>query len=162
MILVVADTSPLNYLVRIECAELLPALFDRIVIPSAVLRELGDPDAPPAVRQWVGSRPEWLEIREIQGPPPPALLAELDAGEAEAIQLAAELRADLLLIDERKGTSLAQREGLEVTGTLGVLLQAARSGLVDLDAALGRLQRTGFRATPELFARVRRALGEPL
>lgn len=161
MILVVADTSPLNYLVQIGCEELLPALYDRILVPAAVIEELTHPSTPVAVHDWLASEPKWLEVRAIQEPHSPAL-AGLDAGEAEAIQLAQQEHADLLLIDERKGVSLAQRQGLEVTGTLGVLLQAARRRLIVLDDALLRLQNTDFRYTPHLLAQVRRALGEPL
>ena len=160
MILVVADTSPLNYLVQIDGAELLPALYGRVLIPAAVLAELSQPEAPPSVQRWLAGRPAWLEMREVEGPPSPAL-SGLDAGEAEAIQLAEEQHADLLLIDERQGSRIAQQHGLEVTGTLGVLLQAARRGLVDLETALDGLRATGFRHTPELFARVRRAVKEP-
>lgn len=59
-------------------------------------------------------------------------------------------------MDERRGVSVAQRQGLEVTGTLGVLLQAARRDLIVLDAALLRLQATDFRYTPRLLEHVRR------
>lgn len=160
MILVVADTSPLNYLVQIDCQELLHALYDRVLVPGAVIEELGRPQAPFAVRGWLHSRPEWLEVREVRAPSDPAL-AELDLGEREAIQLAREQNADLLLMDERLGVQLALRQGLEVTGTLGVLLQAARRGLVDIDVALLRLQATDFRYTPQLLEHVRKsALGE--
>ncbi len=159
MILVVADTSPLNYLVQIYCQELLPALYERIMVPGAVIEELTHSKTPSVVREWLRSGPQWLEVRKIRGPQSPAL-SGLDAGEAEAIQLAEEEHADLVLIDERKGVRIAQRQGLEVTGTLGVLLQAARRELVNLDSALLQLQSTDFRYTPELFAQVRRALGE--
>lgn len=157
MILVVADTSPLNYLVQIGCEELLPGLYDRILVPRAVIEELTHASTPAAVRDWLASEPKWLEIREIQEPHSPAL-AGLGAGEAEAIQLAQQEHADLLLMDERKGASLAQRQGLEVTGTLGVLLQAARRRLVVLDDALVRLQATDFRYTPRLLEQVKSAL----
>ena len=159
MILVVADTSPLNYLVQIDCEELLPALYDCILVPGAVLEELTHSSTPAAVCDWLASEPKWLEVREIQEQHSPTL-AGLGAGEAEAIQLAQQEHADLLLMDERRGARLAQRQGMEVTGTLGVLLQAARRRLVVLDDALLRLQSTDFRYTPQLFEQVRRALGE--
>jgi predicted nucleic acid-binding protein len=80
---------------------------------------------------------------------------ESDPGEQQAIQLAQEEHADLLLMDERRGVALARRQGLEVTGTLGVLMQAGRLALVDIDAALSDLQATDFRSTPELFEQAR-------
>jgi len=154
MIVVVADTSPLNYLVQIDCQELLAALYQRVLVPPAVMNELDRPRTPAAVRAWVDHLPAWVEVRAVQSTLP-ATLAGLDPGEQEAIQLAQEQHADLLLMDERRAVAFARRHGLEVTGTLGVLVQAARLGLVEIDAALNRLQTTDFRATPELFAHAR-------
>jgi predicted nucleic acid-binding protein len=71
------------------------------------------------------------------------------AGERAAITLALSLHADLILIDERKGTAVALGKGLDVTGTLGVLGLAARRGLVDLADAFARLKRTNFRYRQE-------------
>jgi predicted nucleic acid-binding protein len=82
-------------------------------------------------------------------------LAELDLGEREALALATELNANLVLIDERPGTLTARQLGFKATGTLGVLVEAAQAGLVSIDEALDRLERTNFRRTPDLFAQVR-------
>jgi predicted nucleic acid-binding protein len=111
---------------------------------------------PAIVRQWIVARPKWLDVREVPEPRPSAL-AGLDAGEAGAIHLAQKVCADLLLLDERRAANLARQQGLEVTGTLGVLLQAARKRLIVLDEALLRLQSTDFRCTPHLFDEIRRA-----
>ena len=154
MIVVVADTSPLNYLVQIHCQDVLAALYDRVLVPPAVMTELDHPRTPPIVRAWLGHLPQWLEVRGVRSPPL-ATLAGLDPGEQQAIQLAQEEHADLLLMDERRGVALARRQGLEVTGTLGVLMQAGRLALVDIDAALSDLQATDFRSTPELFEQAR-------
>lgn len=155
MIVVVADTSPLNYLVQIECQTLLPSLYRRVIVPMEVMQELAHPRTPDIVRTWAGHLPEWLEVRQVSGPPD-VTLASLDPGERAAIQLAQEMRADLLLMDERMGVKLARLRGLEVTGTLGVLVIAARKGLVDVGVALAKLQKTDFRHTPELLENVRR------
>jgi len=80
--IVVADTSPLNYLIQIGCESLLPALYKRVVVPSAVLSELSH-----AIRKWLLDVPNWIEIRDITSQPD-AALAFLDPGEREAIQLA--------------------------------------------------------------------------
>jgi hypothetical protein len=74
-----------------------------------------------------------------------AVLLPLGAGEREAISLAISMRADLILIDERKGTHVALDKGFVVAGTLGVLALAARQGLIDLADSFARLRRTNFR-----------------
>ena len=85
----------------------------------------------------------------------PQTLPELDPGEREAIQLALEAHADLVLMDEKLGVRLARRRGLKVIGTLGVLVQGAKHGLVDINVAVERLQATDFRCTPQLFEQVK-------
>jgi predicted nucleic acid-binding protein len=80
-----------------------------------------------------------------------ALAPHLDAGERAAIDLAAQLKADLILIDERPGAAAARSHGFRVTGTLGVLSDAAALGMIDLRAALGRLTATNFRVGSKLI-----------
>jgi predicted nucleic acid-binding protein len=72
-------------------------------------------------------------------------MGNLDAGEEDAIALAIELHADLLLMDDREGVIVARRKGIEVTGTLGVLAFAAKRGLLNLVDAFDRLKQTNFR-----------------
>jgi len=93
---VVSNTSPLRYLIAAGQADLLERLFGTILIPSAVEREILDPHAPPSVQHWMTQRPPWLQVREVQTAPDAELSGQLDSGEAEAIQLAQELRADAL------------------------------------------------------------------
>ena len=150
--IVVADTSPLNYLIQISYDSLLPKVYERIVIPSGVLRELGHSSAPVAVRDWLDRIPSWIDIQWIDSISD-ATLAFLDLGEREAIQLAEERHADLLLIDERKGLLEAKRRGLRTTGTLGVLLSAGEMGFIDAEAAYRRLLlETTFRTSAALEA----------
>jgi uncharacterized protein len=152
MIVVVADTSPLNYLIQIHCQDLLPALYERVLVPPAVITELAHPATPAAVRTWLAHKPEWMVIGKLQSlSDAPQALPGLDPGEREAIQLALEAHADLLLMDEKLGVRLARRRGLRVIGTLGVLVQGADHGLVDINVAVERLQTTDFRCTPHLF-----------
>lgn len=136
--LVVSDTTPLNYLVLTGCQDVLGILFDRVVIPAAVLRELTAHGAPEAVSNWAQSLPTWAEVRSSSAEPE----TELGAGEEEAISLASELHADIVLIDEQKARRKAMDHGLRVTGTIGVLILAAERGLLDLDSALAKLQQT--------------------
>ena len=146
--IVVCDTSPLNYLVLIQHVDVLPSLFGRVVAPPAVLDELQHPGAPAPVRAWASTPPTWLEVR-APGSIDPSL--RLGPGEAEAISLARELGADAVLIDERKALSVARQCGLFVTGTLGVLTIAAEKGLLALPDAIAALRQTSFRASDELL-----------
>lgn len=148
MRLVIADTSPVNYLILIDRVEILPRLFERVVLPSAVEAELAAADAPAEVRAWIATPPGWLEI--IDAPAVPNM-AGIHRGEAAAIALASSMHADLLLIDDRKGVDAARRQGLRVTGTLGVLDVAAGRGLVDFAEAIRALERTTFRRSDELL-----------
>lgn len=150
MIVVVADTSPPNYLIQIACEHILAALYEQILVPKAVFEELTHPGAPEEVRTWLRDIPGWCVIREMQAVADPTL-SRLDPGEREAIQLAREERADLLLMDEKLGVRTARRRGLSVIGTLGVLVVAAQGDLLDMESALARLQATDFRCTPQLF-----------
>ncbi len=81
---VIADTSPLNYLVLIEEAEVLPRLYGKVVVPQAVLEELLHPDTPPPVAQWIASARTWL-IVERNIPPVAGLSDDLDLGERQAL-----------------------------------------------------------------------------
>ena len=82
---------------------------------------------------------------------PDSSLAKLDAGERDAIVLAAELHADQLIVDEREGRREAERRGIPVIGTLGVLREAAILKLLDIRVAVERLQTTSFFVAPEVL-----------
>ena len=154
--IVVADTSPINYLVLIKEIEILPRLYGKVVIPQTVREELLHPVAAEIVRTWTAQAPAWLEIRTPAKSPDPSL-ARLDAGERDAIMLAAELHADQLIVDDREGRRLAEERGITVIGTLGVLKEAATMGLLDLRDCVARLQTTTFYVAPEVL---RNLLGE--
>ena len=109
MTVVVSDTSPLNYLVQIKCAHLLPALYEHILIPSVVLRELENAGAPAIIGTWLSRLPQWIVVRAVHAFTDPGLY-ELDAGERHAIQLAKDENADLLPMDERAGVRAALSE----------------------------------------------------
>lgn len=130
--IVVSDTSPVLNLSRIGRLGLLPSLYDQVLIPLAVVEELTsskrDLRSPVdfASAPWliVASAKDRKQVRELR--------KELDPGEAEAIVLALEHRADLLLVDERRGRRRAVAAGLRVTGLLGVIVESKRAGLIDL------------------------------
>ena len=141
--IVVADTSVLCYLVLIEQIELLPRLFDQIVIPQAVYEELRAEGAPAQLQEWMRRLPTWLEIYSVTAIGD-ITLESLHSGEREAILLAEELEADLIILDEKAARQIARERGLNLTGLLGILETAATRQLIDLPAVLERLQQTTF------------------
>ncbi len=149
--IVVADTSLLNYLILLGRSELLPGLFGRVLAPDAVLIEMQHPDAPAEVRAWANTPPLWLERAEVQTLDG-SLALELGMGEREAISLALERHADVLLIDDLAGRREAITRHLTVAGTLAVLLQGALRGHFDLPTEINRLRRLGFYVARSLEA----------
>ena len=114
---IVTDTSPLIAFERLGRLDLLPALYE-VIAPEAVIREFG-------------TRPTWLRVVSVSGTERVAEFAEvLDDGEAEALALAVEIPGCSLLLDESRGRRLAERLGLDVVGTLGVLVRAKRARLI--------------------------------
>jgi predicted nucleic acid-binding protein len=149
---VVADTGPIHYLVLIEHIEILPVLFENVIIPSAVYGELARVEAPEAVRRWIQAPPAWLEVVVPPiGPRDDAMLEILDDGEKGALALAASLAADLVLMDDREAVRVARNRGYRVIGTLGILGLGADRGLLDLSDAFERIKRTNFRYRQELM-----------
>jgi predicted nucleic acid-binding protein len=148
--LVIADTGPISYLVLIGHVDILPLLFDKVVLPKVVEHELTHPATPVLVRNWIAVPPPWMEIRSIGGTVEETLQG-LDAGEEAAILLALEIHADLLLIDDREGVAAARRRGLKVAGTLGVLGMGASRGLLNLAEAFDRLKQTNFYYRQEML-----------
>ena len=151
MTVVVADASPLNYLVLIGQIGVLPRLYGKVVIPPEVLAELSDSGAPREVVDWLEARPEWLEVRAVRGEQNDPSLLQIDPGERAAILLAQQESDVLLLIDDADGRTEANRRNIRSTGTLGVLSAAAVLQLLDLPVALARLAATNFRVSQSLI-----------
>jgi predicted nucleic acid-binding protein len=132
--LVASNTSPISNLAVIGRLSLLRSQFREIWIPGAVqseLHQLSDPAALKEIQQALQAG--WIKPQALRDDHVARLLAAaLDPGEAEAIALALELPADLILLDERDGRSAAERVGLRVTGVLGVLLRAKDDGQIQL------------------------------
>lgn len=154
--LIVADSSPLRYLVVLEAEQILPAIFGQVWIPGAVLAELSATGAPQRVRDVVSHRPDWLRIREPAPDTLNGIDSRLDPGERSALALAKELAADLVLIDEAEGRREAARLGIPMTGTLGVLRLAAERGMIDVPRVVDGLRISGFYLNEGL---IRLALG---
>jgi len=127
----------------------LPKLFEHVLVPRAVVAELSHPAADKRLQEWIATPPTWLEIRNA--PSPLLELGRLGPGETEAITLAEAVNADLVILDERKARQVAADRGLEVTGLLGLLVDAAAKRFINLADVLARLRRTNFRVDPKLF-----------
>lgn len=157
--IVVSDTSPISYLVLIEGEEVIPQLYGEVVVPEAVRRELVHSRGPEKVRARISSSPSWMKVDTAEsdagtlrpGEKQQGDLQDLDPGEREAILLAVRQEADLLLIDERVGRTVARTLGVTVTGTIGVLGAAAQKGLIDPARAVRDLRETTFRASADLY-----------
>jgi predicted nucleic acid-binding protein len=151
---VVADTTPLHYLVLIQAIDLLPQLFAAVHVPEEVRAELLDAGAQLSVREWAAALPAWITVHAAPQVHNDALLESLDDGERASIALAGILQPDLLLIDERAGVAVAEAKGFAVMGTLGVLSRAANLGLINLPTAFAALQATNFHVRQALLDRL--------
>lgn len=148
--IVVCDTSPICYLLLIEQIQILPQLFSQITIPPAVQNELLAEQTFSLIQTWIVDPPTWVSIQPVS-----QLLnnlpANLGSGEQEAISLAVNLQANLLILDDWDARQAALSQGLLVTGLLGVLYKAGTQNLLDFYDAIDRLQQTSFRASPALI-----------
>lgn len=162
--LAVSNTSPISNLASIGRLELLKSQFSTIWIPDAVANELAahpDPVAREAIQNAI--RENWLKVETLQDSRLlRVLLLQLHLGEAEAIALATDLKAGIVLIDEQEGRQLASRTGLAVTGVLGILLRAKRKGEIaavkpEIDLLRSKAR---FFVSSSLEAKVLAAAGE--
>ena len=163
--IVVSDTSPITNLAAISQLDLLQQLYTCIGIATAVYNEMVRVDklVPGAVE--VQTLP-WIQAQAVTDSQQVRVLREsqenIDLGEAEAIILALELKADLLLMDERRGRAVAMSYGLQVTGLLGVLLQAKRNRLIPAVKPLMErlIEQADFRVSNQLYATILEFAGE--
>jgi len=161
-VIVVSNTSAIINLAAVGRLDLLRALYDRIAIPQAVYHEIAIMGAGQPGSTEVQTL-NWIETKQVANRAlVTSLRMELEAGEAEAIVLAIELRAALLLMDERRGRIVASRLGLKFIGLLGVLIEAKHRGLISAVKPIldDLVTRAGFWISKRLYARVLQAAGE--
>ena len=127
---IVSNTSPLLNLAIINHLHLLERQFKEIFIPKAVLSELRINDNVEGSNQLkTAIQKGWLKVKPVKNISLVQLLQrELDQGESEAIALAIEIQADLILLDEKEGRRIARSLDLKITGILGIALKAWRNG----------------------------------
>ncbi len=129
--IVVADSSPIIYLSWIGRVELLRQLFSEVIVPPTVYHEVAvaGENRPGSVEI---SSLDWIRTStSVATKLPKSIAQELDLGETEAIELAIEVKADYLLMDEQRGRKVAKDFGLTVVGVLGVLIRAKEKGFID-------------------------------
>lgn len=160
--IVASDASPIIALSAIGQLSLLSKLYEGILIPQHVYNEIITPDSDlPGKIEIQNSN--WIKVVSVTNRIlVQALEIELDRGEAEAIVLALEQDADLLLVDERRGRLIARRLNLKVVGVIGILVEAKTKGYIKtLAPLLERLQLgAGFRLSDALVKRVLLEVGE--
>jgi predicted nucleic acid-binding protein len=139
-ITVIADTSCLIALSKIEAIELLNEIYEKIYITEDIALEFGE------------SLPEWVIIENVKNKKYQQLLGlYLDLGEASAIALALEKVDVLLILDDLKGRKEAEKLGFRITGTLGILFKAKKEGLItELKSYIEKLKAVGFRISPKI------------
>lgn len=157
--IVISDTSVITNLIQINRLELLPAIFEKIIIEQIVFDELIHI---PSQKLVLKDEP-WLHIERLQNTLFFQQFAQiLDAGEAASIALALEKGADLLIIDERKGRQVALDHGIKITGLLGILLLAKSKGILQsVDFVLDELTSiAGFYVHANLRLEILKQAGE--
>ena len=160
--IVVSNASPVINLVVVDQLNLLQKLYGKVVIPQAVYDEIVIEGAGQAGAEEV-EKSDWIEVRQVANRPMvKSLAADLDLGEAEAVVLAVELNAELLLIDERKGRAVANRVGVNNIGLLGVLVKAKHDGLIPAVGPVmdSLMTKAGFWVSKELYDHILQVTGE--
>jgi predicted nucleic acid-binding protein len=151
--IVVSDTSPICYLLLINQIDVLQALYNVVIIPQVVANELSAFESPSVVKDWIAHPPSWLQIyltETLQSNE----LRTLDPGEREAILLAEQLNADVVVLDDKAARRIAVERRLRIIGLLGILKDAAGSGLLDLETTFKQLQEVGFWVAPSRLDRL--------
>lgn len=157
---VISNTSPMQYLHQLGLLHLLPALVSQVIVPPAVVVELAAgrsrginlPD--PANLQWVA-------VRQPVSAPALPLAVGLGPGEREVLALALESSDAIVVLDDQLARQTAMTFGLRLTGTLGVLLDAKKRGLIsEIVPMLDQLQSLRFRLAPQTRAAVLKLAGE--
>ena len=152
--LVISNTSPLFYLHRLRRLDLLQKLYQRLIVPEAVVDELragrdqGE-DAPDIADH------DWIEVRSVRVPELVRLVTDLGAGEAQVLALALEEPGSLVILDDLLARKVAKLRNIRLTGTAGVILKAKQQGYISAVAPLlDRLLRLDFRLSNAVKASI--------
>lgn len=163
--IIVSDTSPITNLAAIGKLDLLHSLFGYILIPAEVCGEMvGVGKVVPGTKEV--QELSWITTKEVVDQQWIADILDneenIDVGEAAALVLALETKADVLLMDERRGRAVAAEYGIKVVGLLGILLQAKERGLISaVKPVMEKLiTEASFRVSSSLYKTVLQAASE--
>jgi predicted nucleic acid-binding protein len=152
MAVVVSDTTPLHYLILVGREAILQSLYRNVIIPPAVLTELSHASAPVQISNWATNPPAWVTVATPSSIP--GKFDGLDFGERQALALAQEIHADLVLLDDKVARRVALRELMRVKGTLGIVAEAAKANLLDFVETVEQLQRTSMHLDEDVVGMV--------
>ena len=147
-----ADSTSLIGLCQIGHLSVLSQLFGQIYIPPAVYTEVVEKGKGKTGSVEV-KQADWIAVKKVNNELAVSMLKTyLDPGEAESIVLATEIKADLLILDEKSGREIAEEQGIKIAGTAAILKWAAEKGLIsDFKLALDKLQSSGFRLSKKVY-----------
>lgn len=155
---VVSDSSPVIALSRINKLDILKSLYESILIPPAVKKEiLSDP-----LRKIPLDKLPWIKVKPLKQPLTVKILsANLGEGESQSLALTLELKANLLIIDDLAARDIAELLEIKYTGTLGVLIKAKRQQLIpSVKETINELIKKEFRISSQLFQTILDLTGE--
>jgi len=159
MAVVVSDTTPIHYLILVGQVSILEKLYANIIIPPAVLSELRHASAPPPISAWAFRTPAWITVTAPASIP--SELNGLGLGERQAIVLAKEIGADLILLDDKVARRVAEGRSLKAKGTMGLVADAARANLLNFVETIEQLQRTSMHLDQNIVDQIIREYRRP-
>ena len=157
---VICDTSPIQYLYQLGLLHVLPALAERVIVPPAVVAEVE------TGRALGVSLPDlttldWMLVRRPTSEPALPLINDLGPGETQVLMLALESRKAVAVLDDALARHVAETLELLYTGTLGLLIDAKRAGLVEaVEPLLDQFQALRFRLAAHTRTAVLKLAGE--
>ncbi|HKI04342.1 MAG TPA: DUF3368 domain-containing protein [Thermoanaerobaculia bacterium] len=157
---VISNTSPLQYLYQLNLLDLLPTLYGEVLVPNGVVREIAAGRSRGVALPVPESLP-WIRVQEVVNAALLPLVPDLGAGEREVLALALERSGSLVILDDSLARHFAQRLGLALTGTLGLLLKGKQIGRVEqIEPLLDRLEALNFRLDAGTRAGILKLAGE--
>jgi len=157
---IICNTSPIQYLHQIGAMSLLSSLVGHLTVPQAVVGELAEGrrmgiDLPDVTTE------DWITVRRPTSEPALPLVSELGPGETEVLMLALEAPEAIVILDDGLARWVAEKIGVRLTGTLGVLRDAKKAGLIPaVKPFLDQLQERGFHLAAKTRIAVLRQTGE--